>query len=74
MEADKLKRKNDSEVEAEKTKKKKLWGGRFSQDTNELMAKFNASIQFDKRMYSVDLTASQVSFFFILCIYLFNFQ
>ena len=28
----------------------KLWGGRFSKNTNELVDAFNASIEFDKRL------------------------
>ena len=30
--------------------KKKLWGGRFSEDIDPLMEKFNESLSFDKRM------------------------
>lgn len=36
----------------------KLWGGRFSQDTDELVEKFNASIGFDKRLYESDIQGS----------------
>ncbi|CAB4385790.1 argininosuccinate lyase [Rhizophagus irregularis] len=37
----------------------KLWGGRFSGKTDPLMDKFNASINFDKRLYEADLLGSQ---------------
>ena len=33
----------------------KLWGGRFSKNTNELVDAFNASIEFDKRLYHEDI-------------------
>ncbi|NLY83480.1 MAG: argininosuccinate lyase, partial [Acholeplasmataceae bacterium] len=36
----------------------KLWGGRFSKDTNELVDGFNASIEFDKRLYREDIRGS----------------
>ncbi len=37
---------------------KKLWEGRFSKDTNQLLEKFNASITFDSRMYKEDILGS----------------
>ncbi len=36
----------------------KLWGGRFSQDTDKLVEKLNASISFDKRLYDSDIEGS----------------
>jgi len=36
----------------------KLWGGRFSGDTNELVDAFNASIEFDQRLYREDIAGS----------------
>ena len=36
----------------------KLWGGRFSQSTDELMEKFNASIDVDRRLYESDIEGS----------------
>ncbi|MFH2093296.1 MAG: argininosuccinate lyase [Pseudomonadota bacterium] len=36
----------------------KLWGGRFSQDTDELVEIFNASIDVDKRLYDSDIKGS----------------
>lgn len=36
----------------------KLWGGRFSQDTDELVEKFHASIDVDKRLYESDIEGS----------------
>ena len=36
----------------------KLWGGRFSQPTDELVEKFNASIDVDKRLYDSDIEGS----------------
>ncbi|MBI9047379.1 MAG: argininosuccinate lyase [Anaerolineaceae bacterium] len=35
-----------------------LWGGRFSEELNELMKQFNDSFQFDKRLYAVDIEGS----------------
>ena len=36
----------------------KLWGGRFSKNTNELVDAFNASITYDKRLYREDIRGS----------------
>ena len=36
----------------------KLWGGRFTKETDKLVNDFNASITFDKRMYAQDITGS----------------
>ena len=36
----------------------KLWGGRFSKNTNELVDAFNASISYDKRLYREDIRGS----------------
>ncbi|MFH2057795.1 MAG: argininosuccinate lyase [Pseudomonadota bacterium] len=36
----------------------KLWGGRFSQKTDELVEIFNASIDVDKRLYDSDIQGS----------------
>jgi argininosuccinate lyase len=38
----------------------KLWQGRFSQNTSELLDKFNASITFDKRLAEYDIKGSIV--------------
>ncbi len=37
---------------------KKLWGGRFSEDTDRLVEEFTASISFDKRLYKYDIMGS----------------
>jgi argininosuccinate lyase len=37
---------------------KKPWGGRFTQDTNELTEEFTASISFDKRLFRFDIKGS----------------
>jgi len=37
---------------------KKLWGGRFQKETDDLVNDFNASIQFDQRLYKEDITGS----------------
>lgn len=37
----------------------KLWGGRFSGDTDAIMEKFNASISYDKRMWDADIRGSK---------------
>ena len=36
----------------------KLWGGRFAKETDNLVNDFNASIQFDQRLYKEDITGS----------------
>ena len=33
----------------------KLWGGRFTKETNELVNNFNASISFDQKFYKQDI-------------------
>ena len=38
--------------------KKKLWGGRFSEATSEVVEKFTASEHFDRRLYSQDIKGS----------------
>lgn len=38
----------------------KLWGGRFSKTTDEMVNEFQASIDFDKRMYYEDIAGSIV--------------
>ena len=36
----------------------KLWGGRFTQPTDELMERFNRSFDFDWRLYAADIRGS----------------
>jgi len=36
----------------------KLWGGRFAEQTDELVEAFSESISFDKRLYAHDMTGS----------------
>ena len=36
----------------------KLWGGRFSGEMSEIVERFNASIDFDKRLYREDIAGS----------------
>ncbi len=36
----------------------KLWGGRFTKETNELVHNFNASISFDQKFYKQDIRGS----------------
>ena len=36
----------------------KIWGGRFSEDTNAFVERFTASISFDKRLYHYDIDGS----------------
>ena len=36
----------------------KLWGGRFSEATDRFVEEFTASVNFDKRLYAHDITAS----------------
>ena len=35
-----------------------LWGGRFNKSTDKLVQMFNSSLEFDKRLYEEDITAS----------------
>jgi argininosuccinate lyase len=37
---------------------KKVWGGRFTEDINEVVDTFNSSLYFDKRLYSQDIDGS----------------
>ena len=37
----------------------KLWGGRFSQDSNKLLDEFNASISFDQKLWEQDIRGSK---------------
>ena len=37
----------------------KLWGGRFEKGTDETVESFNASIQFDKRLFREDIEGSK---------------
>ena len=41
-----------------KTKKNKVWGGRFTNPINEEMLIFNSSIRFDKKLYIHDIQGS----------------
>jgi argininosuccinate lyase len=36
----------------------RLWGGRFQEDTDALVEAFNASVEFDRRMYRQDIAGS----------------
>ncbi|KAL7418464.1 argininosuccinate lyase [Cryptotrichosporon argae] len=38
--------------------KRKLWGGRFTGNTDPLMHEFNQSLKYDKRMYAADVKGS----------------
>ena len=35
-----------------------LWGGRFTEETDELVYRFNASISFDRRFFAQDIEGS----------------
>ena len=43
-----------------KDKNIKLWGGRFSEATDEFVEQFNASVEFDKRLYKQDILGSKI--------------
>ena len=43
---------------SDKQNSNKMWGGRFSTSTNNLMEKFNSSIQFDQMLYVEDIEGS----------------
>ncbi|MBV7338315.1 argininosuccinate lyase [Chloroflexi bacterium TSY] len=43
----------------ETNKSNKLWGGRFTGETDPLMEQFNASVGFDQRMWRADILGSQ---------------
>ena len=36
----------------------KMWSGRFAQDASTLLEQFNASIQFDQKLYREDIEGS----------------
>ena len=44
---------------SEKAKSNQQWGGRFSEPVDEFVARFTASIDFDKRLYHHDIMGSQ---------------
>lgn len=37
----------------------KMWGGRFSESTNEFVQRFTASVDFDRRLYAYDIQGSK---------------
>ena len=39
--------------------RKKTWGGRFKEPTDEALERFNASIGFDRRLYAQDIEGSK---------------
>jgi len=41
------------------SKQNKLWGGRFSESTDEFVQAFTASVNFDQRMYAQDIQGSK---------------
>ena len=41
-----------------KASKNKMWGGRFSSDSSKLLQNVNSSIEFDYRLFEVDVEAS----------------
>ncbi len=41
-----------------KQKTNKIWGGRFTEDTDTFVSEFTASVGFDRRMYRQDITGS----------------
>jgi len=41
------------------SKQHKLWGGRFAENTHQMMERINASIGFDKRLYRQDIAGSK---------------
>lgn len=42
----------------DKDKSSKLWGGRFSEATDEFVQRFTASVDFDQRLYQYDIDGS----------------
>ena len=36
----------------------KLWGGRFTKETNQLVHNFNESLSFDQKFYRQDIRAA----------------
>lgn len=40
------------------TKGQRMWGGRFSETTDDIVARLNASVHFDKRLYEQDIQGS----------------
>ena len=51
----KMKKNNSNEIN-----NSKIWGGRFSSSSNQLMEEFNSSIQFDQKLYIEDIEGSIV--------------
>lgn len=46
---------------------KKLWGGRFTGETDPLMEKFNESLPMDRRMYAEDIKVIHFVLVFTKC-------
>ena len=44
----------------------KLWGGRFTGQTDPVMEQFNASIGYDKRMWKADIQVCKKLYFNLL--------
>lgn len=49
----------NSKTTAESSEGSRLWGGRFSSKTNELLDQFGSSIGYDKRMWAADIKGSK---------------
>ena len=48
-----------TDKKAESTTTNSAWGGRFSEQTDEFVEAFTASVQFDQRMYKQDIAGSR---------------
>ncbi|XP_060079707.1 argininosuccinate lyase-like [Ylistrum balloti] len=50
---------DESRVASSKQEKEKLWGGRFTGNTDPVMEAFNSSVHYDKRMWQADVQGSK---------------
>ena len=46
----------------------RLWGGRFTGNTDPIMEAFNASITFDKRMWAADIEVIIMDLFLFMTV------
>ncbi|MFT5895249.1 MAG: argininosuccinate lyase, partial [bacterium] len=49
---------NSNHANADNSDTNTLWGGRFSESTDEFVQAFTASVTFDQRMYRQDIAGS----------------
>ena len=49
-----------SQQQTKKQGGQSMWGGRFSESTDDFVARLNASVRFDKRLWAYDIEGSRI--------------